>query len=49
VAEGDVILDYYGITFSYSQVVGILCAFLAGTTVLTYLSLWRGARRVRGK
>jgi hypothetical protein len=29
--------------------VGILAAYLAGVTTITYLALWRGARRVAGK
>ena len=49
VADAGVVLDYYGIRITYGQMVGILCAFLAGTTVLTYWALYRGARKSGGK
>ncbi|KAI8474989.1 MAG: hypothetical protein J3K34DRAFT_489493 [Monoraphidium minutum] len=49
VADADVILDYYGMAFSYGQVVAVLAAFLCGTTAATYLALYRAARRGGGK
>jgi len=48
IAAGDVILDYYDIRHPYTVVVVILVAYLVGMTGLTYVALYRGARRQGG-
>lgn len=49
VADANVLLDYYGIRFTYGNVVGILMAYLVGMTAMTYVALDWGARRRAGR
>ncbi|GBF99632.1 ABC transporter G family [Raphidocelis subcapitata] len=49
VVDASVMLEYYGITRTYGEIIAILVGYLLGVTAVTYLALWRGARRVAGK
>jgi hypothetical protein len=48
IADSDLVLDYYNIRSTYAMAVGILVAFLVGLTAITYVFLYRGARRQGG-
>ncbi len=49
IVSGDAVLRYYDLTYPYGLSVGVLVAYLLVVHLITYVALYRGARKLTAK
>jgi hypothetical protein len=49
IADGNVVLEFYGATRGFGASVGILCIYLLVVHAVTYCALWRASAKLAVK